>query len=74
MPPKKGKKGKKKKKVKEVEVDDPKFDYNPPDDFEEEYVKLNIRLISWTYLDFVFVSTFYLYFLEFKLFLFLLLL
>ncbi|KAK2956656.1 hypothetical protein BLNAU_8290 [Blattamonas nauphoetae] len=56
MPPKK--KGKKKgKKSKKSDTPAVQFDYEPPADLDEQYVILNIRLISWTYLDFTFKTS-----------------
>ncbi|KAA6394269.1 MAG: hypothetical protein EZS28_010205 [Streblomastix strix] len=58
MPPKKKGKGKKKKKSKTPEILPVPFDYTHPEDVAEEWVNLNVRLLSWTYLDFTYlVST-----------------
>lgn len=54
MPPKKKGKGKKKKKSKTPEILPVPFDYTHPEDVAEEWVNLNVRLLSWTYLDFTF--------------------
>ncbi len=56
MPKKKGKKGKGKKKGKKSKVASgparPAFDYEPVTIATDEMIHLNIKLVSWSYLDF----------------------
>lgn len=59
MPPKKKTKKKSKKTVVLAPVDVPKFEYTPPEEVDEQWVILNIRLIAWTYLDFTFEIIYY---------------
>ena len=54
-PSKKGKK-KSKKKTPSSAVEVPAFEYVPPEEVDEQWVILNIRLITWTYLDFTYAN------------------